>query len=61
MVYNCIVLLYEEPVESYINQSSLLVQKLGPVRLRAMELIKTLAQTAAKLPNGKNLMSPLLR
>jgi len=61
MVYNCIVLLYEEPIESYINQSSLLVQKLGPVRLRAMELIKTLAQTAAKLPNGKNLMSPLLR
>jgi hypothetical protein len=61
MVYNCIVLLYEEPIESYINQSSLLVQKLGPVRLRAIELIKTLAQTAAKLPNGKNLMSPLLR
>lgn len=61
MMYNCLMLLYEQNTESYINQSGHLVHKLGPVRLRATELMKTLIETAAKIPNGKNLVSPLLR
>ena len=61
VMYNCLMLLYEQATDSYINQSGHLVQKVGPVRLRAMELMKTLIQTAAKIPDGRNMVSPLLR
>lgn len=42
MTYNCLMILYDQPTESYINQTQLHVNKIGLVRLRAMELLKTL-------------------
>ena len=37
------------------------VRKIGPARLRAMELLKTLFVTVAKMKDGKELVTPLLR
>lgn len=37
------------------------VRKIGPARLRAMELLKTLFVTVGKMKDGKDLVTPLLK
>ena len=63
MAYNCVMILMAQNSGEgfYTNQTMTPVRKIGPARLRAMELLKTLFVTVAKMKDGKDLVTPLLR
>jgi len=65
MAYNCIILLREESdFAPYENQTHLgPIKRIGTVRIRAMELMKTLLSVLSKIADLKNdkILSALLR
>lgn len=61
MAYNCIMLLYEQSCEEYVNQSGMVVQKIGAIRLRAIELLKVILITVLKVEAVQKAFSPILR
>lgn len=64
MAYNCVMILMSPNScddDSYVNQTMTSIRKIGPARLRAIELLKTLFATLGKMKDGKDLVTPLLR
>jgi len=64
IAYNCVIVLMQQHPgeETYVNQTQLVVQKVGYTRFRAIELLKILFVTVQKMGAlGKEIVSSLLR